>query len=198
MAQRVTGTPEDGVAEPERLVSRIDDVGDVVMGMQPPVGMGRRRGASTLRDEAGHRAAGAGAWSDEPILPGDAIRRGTEDPEERLRRSSEAFLAALAAIEVMERQKLGLPAGDARRVGLARYIDELAIELLVRNQHETRLLAEAAGPPSCEPPPGYVALTDWQLAERSLRVAVRALRSAALASAGFEEDLGPDSSVPAG
>lgn len=158
MVKRLTSTPEDGAVEPSSMV-----------------------------DEASDRAGGSRIWSNARILPADAVRAGSEDPEERLRCSSKAFLAVLAALEVMQGQKVGLPASDARRMGLARYIDELAVELVLRNQHETRLLTEAAGPPSCEPPPGFVVLTDWQLAERSLRAAVRELRRVALTSAGFEE-----------
>jgi len=160
MAARVTGTPPERAAKRDRVV---------------------RAGSP------GDGAQGSETWSDVRIVAADALRTGTDDPEERLRRSSDAFLSVLAALEVMQRQKVGLPAGDARRMGLARYIDELALELLLRNQHETRVLMESAGPPSCEPPPPYVSMTDWQLAEHSLRVAVRALRHVALTSAGFQE-----------
>ena len=106
--------------------------------------------------------------------------------EERLSDSSGQFLNVLTALGVMEREKRALPTGDARRIGLTRYIDELTIGLLLRNQDELRLVAEASGPPTREPRPPHVALTDREYAERRLRDAVETLRTLALTAGGFD------------
>jgi hypothetical protein len=110
--------------------------------------------------------------------------------DERLYRSSATFLETLASLTVLEREKQTLAASDPRRAGLVRYIDEVTIGLLLRSQHEMRLLAEAAGPPSHDPRPAHIARTDWQDAERQLREAVRMLRRLALACDGYNEGPG--------
>ena len=110
------------------------------------------------------------------------------DPESELQRSSRDFLGALAALEVMEREKQEMAPDDPARVGLAIDIEELTLGLLGRSQYQTRLAAQSQQEAAPEPRPVHIVLRDWRDAERRLREAALAVRRIALESTGFEEE----------
>ena len=103
-------------------------------------------------------------------------------------RASDEFLGALTALRTMEEEKRTLAGDDARRVGLAIDIEELALGLLGRSQYQTRLAEEAQRGSPESPRRASAVLGDWRDAERRLREAHLAVRRIGLESVRLQEE----------
>jgi hypothetical protein len=110
------------------------------------------------------------------------------DTETELQRSSQEFLRALMALQVMELEKQALDNDDPKRVGLAIDIEELTLGLLGRSQYQTRLAADLQGAVLAEPRHTPKVLSDWREAERRLREASRSVRRIALEATDLREE----------
>ena len=108
--------------------------------------------------------------------------------EDELQRSSEEFLGALHALQVMEREKRSLAPDDPRRQRLVIDIEELTLGLLGRSQYQTQLAAESAGGEPAMPRQVQLVLADWRDAERRLREAHVAVRRVSLESTRFQDE----------